>query len=150
MKIEEAISQTKPFRNSRQKAVANIIYTNNWVQEQIKKELKPYGITMQQYNVLRILKGANQPISTSVIRDRLLDKMADTSRMVERLCQKGLVQRNACKYDKRLVDVSISSGGEQLLDRLSALNPSFDKVLENLSEEEAEALSKLLDKARGG
>ena len=58
MRIEEAIHQTKPFRNARHKATVNIIYTNNWVQEQIKCELKPYGITMQQYNVLRVLKGA--------------------------------------------------------------------------------------------
>ncbi|MCB0593388.1 MAG: MarR family transcriptional regulator [Lewinellaceae bacterium] len=150
MRIEEAIQQTKPFRNARHKAIVNIIYTNNWVQEQIKSELKPYGITMQQYNVLRVLKGAGNPISTSVIRERLLDKMADTSRMVERLYQKGLVLRSSCKFDKRLVDVSISPEGEKLLSGLKNINPGLDEILAGLTEEEAEMLSGLLDKARGG
>ena len=149
MRIEEAIQQTKPFRNARHKAIVNIIYTNNWVQEQIKSELKPYGITMQQYNVLRVLKGAGNPISTSVIRERLLDKMSDTSRMVERLYQKGLVLRSSCKFDKRLVDVSISPEGEKLLSGLKKINPGLDEILAGLTEEEAEMLSGLLDKARG-
>ena len=149
MRIEEAIQQTKPFRNARHKAIVNIIYTNNWVQEQIKSELKPYGITMQQYNVLRVLKGAGNPISTSVIRERLLDKMSDTSRMVERLYQKGLVLRSSCKFDKRLVDVSISPEGEKLLSGLKNINPGLDEILAGLTEEEAEMLSGLLDKARG-
>lgn len=150
MRIEEAIQQTKPFRNAWHKATVNILYTNNWVQEQIKNELKPYGLTMQQYNVLRVLKGAGKPISTSVIRERLLDKMADTSRMVDRLHQKGLVLRKACKHDKRLVDVSISPQGEKLLASLKNINPDLDLILNNLSEEEAETLNRLLDKARGG
>ncbi len=149
MRIEEAIQQTKPFRNSWHKAIVNILYTNNWIEEQIKTELKPYGITMQQYNVLRVLKGAGKPISTSVIRERLLDKMADTSRMVDRLHQKGLVLRKACNHDKRLVDVSISPEGEKLLASLKAVNPGLDDILRNLTEEEAEILNNLLDKARG-
>ncbi|MCB0578144.1 MAG: MarR family transcriptional regulator [Phaeodactylibacter sp.] len=149
MRIEDAIQQTRPFRNARHKATVNIIFTNNWIQEQIKIELKPYGITMQQYNVLRVLKGAKGPISTSVIRERLLDRMADTSRMVDRLHQKGLVLRQVCKHDKRLVDVSISPEGEKLLAGLKNINPGLDGILDNLTEEEAELLSGLLDKVRG-
>ena len=149
MRIEEAIHQKKPFRNARHEAIVNIIYTNNWVQEQIKCKLKPHGITIQQYNVLRVLKGAGGPISTSVIRERLLDKMADTSRMVDRLYQKGFVLRNECEYDKRLVDVSISPEGEKLLASLKGINPGLDNILANLAEEEAQLLSELLDKARG-
>ncbi len=149
MRIEEAIQQTRPFRNSWHKAAVNLIYTNNWMQEQIRARLKPYGITMQQYNVLRVLKGAGIPISTSAIRGRLLDKMADTSRMVDRLYQKGLVERNECAHDKRLVDVSLAPAGEQLLENLQAINPGMDQILYNLSETEAELLSELLDKARG-
>ncbi|MCA9377284.1 MarR family transcriptional regulator, partial [Candidatus Dojkabacteria bacterium] len=98
----------------------------------------------------RVLKGAGNPISTSVIRERLLDKMADTSRMVERLYQKGLVLRSSCKFDKRLVDVSISPEGEKLLSGLKNINPGLDEILAGLTEEEAEMLSGLLDKARGG
>ncbi|MCO6491072.1 MAG: MarR family transcriptional regulator [Phaeodactylibacter sp.] len=149
MRIEDAIQQTRPFRNARHKATVNIIFTNNWIQEQIKTELKPYGITMQQYNVLRVLKGAKGPISTSVIRERLLDRMADTSRMVDRLHQKGLVLRQVCNHDKRLVDVSISPEGEKLLAGLKSINPGLDGILDNLTEEEAELLSGLLDKIRG-
>ena len=84
-----------------------------------------------------------------MIRERLLDKMADTSRMVDRLYQKGFVLRNECEYDKRLVDVSISPEGEKLLASLKGINPGLDNILANLAEEEALLLSELLDKARG-
>ena len=125
-----------------------MIYTTNWITDQIKKLLKPFGITMQQYNVLRILRGAGEPISTSVIRDRMLDKMSDTSRMVDRLHQKGLVNRRACPSDKRLVDVSLSDKGEALLKRLDQINEDLDQIPEKLSADEAETLSQLLDKMR--
>lgn len=149
MKIEEAIRQKKPFRNPYQKAVVNLIFTTNWLTDHIRTHLKPYGITMQQYNVLRILRGAGKPISTSDIRDRLLDKMADTSRMVDRLCQKGLVVRSVCPGDKRLVDVTLSDAGEALLAKLDQQDDAMDKALQRLSETEAEQLSALLDKIRG-
>ncbi len=149
MKIEEAIRQKKPFRNPYQKAVVNLIFTTNWLTDHIRTHLKPFGITMQQYNVLRILRGAGKPISTSDIRDRLLDKMADTSRMVDRLCQKGLVVRSVCPGDKRLVDVTLSDAGEALLAKLDQQDDAMDKALQRLSETEAEQLSALLDKIRG-
>lgn len=149
MKIEEAIRQKKPFRNAYQRAVVNLIYTTNWLTDNLRMHLKPFGITMQQYNVLRILRGAGKPISTSDIRERLLDKMADTSRMVDRLCQKGLVERSTCHNDKRLVDVKLSDKGGQLLDQIDAQNHSMDDLIRLLSEEEANQLSELLDKIRG-
>ena len=149
MTIEEAIKQTKPFRSNKHKAAVNIIYTHNWLSSQIKTQLKPFGITSQQYNVLRILRGANKPISTSSIRERLLDKMSDTSRIVDRLYKKNLVHREECAHDKRLVDVSLSEDGETLLANLELLNEGIDNLLANLEEEEALLLSKLLDKARG-
>ncbi|MCB9301550.1 MAG: MarR family transcriptional regulator [Lewinellaceae bacterium] len=149
MRIEEAIQQTKPFRNGHHKVIVNLIFTSNWVQDSIKKALKPFGVTIQQYNVLRVLKGAGKPISTSTIRERLLDKMADTSRMVDRLFQKGLVLRQECEYDKRLVDISLSEAGKELLDSLKTVNPQLDAILNNLTEAEAQQLSDLLDKARG-
>lgn len=148
MKIEEAIQQRKPFRNSRQKAIINMIFTTNWVTDRIKTLLKPHGITMQQYNVLRILRGAGEPISTSEIRARMLDKMSDTSRMVDRLYQKGLVLRSPCADDKRLVDVRLSGEGQQLIDKLDCLDSEIDRVLGRLSETEADQLSNLLDKIR--
>lgn len=148
MKIEEAINQTKPFRNNRHRAMVNLIYTNNWMVDQIRAKIKPYGITMQQYNVLRVLRGAGEPISTSVIRERLLDKMADTSRMVHRLAQKNLVVRQECDHDKRLVDVSLSQEGFDLLSQLDGLNQEMDKICAGLTQKEANQLNDLLDKLR--
>lgn len=149
MKIEEAIQQKRPFRNSAQRVIVNLIYTTNWLTNHLREHLKPFGITMQQYNVLRILRGAGKPISTSDIRERLLDKMADTSRMVDRLCQKGLVIRTVCPSDKRLVDVTLSEAGEQLLAQLDQYEDQMDRAAHNLSDEEANLLSALLDKLRG-
>lgn len=149
MKIEEAIRQKKPFRNAYQRAIVNMIYTTNWLTDHLREHLKPFGITIQQYNVLRILRGAGKPISTSDIRERLLDKMADTSRMVDRLCQKGLVLRTICPSDKRLVDVTLSKEGEKLLAKLDQLDNQMDEAITNLTEDEAGKLSELLDKLRG-
>lgn len=148
MKIEDAIKQTKPFRNNRHKAMVNLIYTHNFIVDQLRSKIKPFGITMQQYNVLRVLRGAGEPISTSVIRERLLDKMADTSRMVNRLHQKGLVTRNECEHDKRLVDISLTEAGYSLLEQLDILNSDMDKIVGSITEEEATTLSNLLDKIR--
>ena len=127
----------------------NLIYTYNWTVDQIKQKLKPYGITMQQYNVLRILRGAGEPITTSVIRERMLDKMSDTSRMVDRLHMKGLVLRMTCPSDKRLVDVTLSDAGNELLSQLDQFDNQMDAILDSLSENEVRLLSDLLDKARG-
>lgn len=148
MTIEEAIQQKRPFRNAYQKVIVNLIYTQNWLKGQLQQHLKPYGITMKQYNVLRILKGADKPITTSTIRERLLDRMSDASRMVERLHQRGLVIRTTCPTDKRLVDVSLSEEGGKLLKVMSKFEGELDEITGQLSEAEAEQLSELLDKLR--
>ena len=150
MKIEDAIKQKKPFRTPHHRVIVNLIYTHNWVSDQIKAMLKAFDITQQQYNVLRVLRGAGEPISTSVIRDRLLDKMSDTSRMVDRLYQKGLVTRSSCKHDKRLVDVSLSTEGKKLLAEIDKYDDQMDGIVSgNITKEEALQLSELLDKLRG-
>ena len=149
MTIENAIQQKTPFRNEWQRVAVNLIYTSNWLTEQFKAYLKPFDITLQQYNVLRILRGAGKPLSTSDIRERLLDKMSDTSRIVERLCQKGLVARSVCPNDKRLVDVTLTPEGYSFLGKLDELDSGLDVALQNLSAEEARQLSDLLDKMRG-
>lgn len=148
MKIEEAINQ-KQFRNNWQKATLNIIYTNNWMQNQIKVFLKPYGITQQQFNVLRILRGQfPEPLTTSVIRERMLDKMSDASRIVERLHKKDLVERKTCPSDKRLVDVLITEKGLDILASIDEKSEKLDFSKTNLTEDEALLLSDLLDKLR--
>lgn len=147
MSIEKDINQTS-FRNEYQKGIINIIYTYNWLNEKMKNIFDRERITAQQYNILRILRGAGKPISTLQIRERMLDKMSDTSRIVDRLVLKGLVKKNTCKIDKRLVDISISQSGKKLLEKIDLHEKDMDAVLSNLSVDEAKTLNKLLDKIR--
>jgi DNA-binding MarR family transcriptional regulator len=147
MSIEKDINQSS-FRNEYQKGIINIIYTYNWLNEKMKKIFDREGITGQQYNIMRILRGAGKPISTLQIRERMLDKMSDTSRIVDRLVLKGLVKKNTCKDDKRLVDISISQSGKKLLEKIDLYEKDMDALLGNLFIDEAKNLNKLLDKIR--
>ena len=147
MGIEKDISQAS-FRNDFQKGIINLIYTYNWMNEKMKKVFDKEGITGQQYNILRILRGAGKPISTLQIRERMLDKMSDTSRIVDRLVLKGLAQKTVCKNDKRLVDVSISNKGKDLLEKIDLYEKDMDAILGNLTDKEAKTLNRLLDKIR--
>src|SRR5690606_2813648 len=105
MGIEQDILQAK-FRNAHQKAFINILFTNSWLTERTKAVFAEEEITPQQFNILRILRGSYpNPLSTLQIRDRMLDKMSDTSRIVDRLIVKGLVKKSVSKTDRRLVDV---------------------------------------------
>ncbi|OLY90827.1 DNA-binding transcriptional regulator, MarR family [Cnuella takakiae] len=149
MSIEQDIKQAQ-FRNNHQKAIINIIYTYNWVMERIKNLLATEDITHQQFNILRILRGSFPvPLSTLQIRERMLDKMSDTSRIVDRLVVKGLVTKSISAVDKRLVDVVISDAGQQLLKNLDARVEEMDNVVGGLNEAEAQQLSNLLDQVRG-
>ncbi|HWK06189.1 MAG TPA: MarR family transcriptional regulator [Puia sp.] len=147
MSLEKEINQRK-FRNEYQKSVINIIYTYNWLTEKINKVFDEWGITSQQFNILRILRGAGKPLSTLQIRQRMLDKMSDTSRIVDRLVKKGLVKKAVCKTDRRLVDVTISGKGKKLLEKIDAYDGQMDGIMMNLSQTEAATLNGLLDKAR--
>ena len=150
MGIEKDIHQVK-FKNARQKAMINLMYTYGWVMEHIKNFLSAEDITHQQYNILRILRGAYpEPLSTLQIRERMLDKMSDTSRIVARLVVKGLVKKVVCAKDKRLVDVTISEKGQKLLKSLDASANQLEETMNNLTEKESELLSSLLDKIRNG
>jgi DNA-binding MarR family transcriptional regulator len=147
MRIEKEIQQTS-FRNEHQKAMVNVIFTSNWLLEKMKEFLESEDITHQQYNILRILRGSNTPLSTLKIRERMLDKMSDTSRIVERLLKKGLVDKKVCANDKRLVDVTISPVGLQLLQRLDSQTGIIDSMTANLDDKDAKQLNSLLDKLR--
>ena len=150
MGIEKDIQQTK-FKNAYQKATVNLIYTVGWMRDKTKSIFDAEGITSQQFNILRILRGSfPKPISTLQIRERMLEKMSDTSRIVDRLIAKGLVKKITCKTDRRLVDVIITDKGKKLLENLDARQKEMDEVLANISEEEANILSNLLDKIRDG
>ena len=147
MSLNKDINQRK-FRNEHQKAMINMIFSYNWLMENTRKFLDHYDLTNQQFNILRILRGAGEPLSTLQIRQRMLDKMSDTSRIVERLVKKDLVEKKVCDTDKRLVDVRISQNGLDVLKRLDEKNGELDAILENLSPKEAAQLSDLLDKMR--
>ena len=148
MGLEQDIRQTG-FRNLQQKGMINLIYTYHWLMERIKHFLDEEDLTPQQYNILRILKGSYPtPLSTLQIRERMLDKMSDTSRIVDRLVLKELVDKKTSAQDKRLVDVLISEKGRTLLEKLDGRNEQLDAILGELSEEELEIINGLLDKLR--
>ena len=148
MGIEKDIHQAT-FVNARQKAMINLLYTYGWIIEKIKGVLSTEDITHQQFNILRILRGSHpQPLSTLQIRERMLDKMSDTSRIVDRLVAKELVKKAICPKDKRLVDVTITEKGENLLHRIDGQSDHIEEVMGNLTEEQANELSHLLDQLR--
>ena len=147
MSIENDIHQTK-FNSEYHKMNVNLIYTYNWAMERAKRFFEKADLTMQQYNILRILRGAGKPLSTLQIRQRMLDKMSDTSRIVDRLLKKGLVEKVICRNDRRLVDVTISEKGMALLNKLDNHTHELDSHLRYLSVDEAKTVNLLLDKLR--
>ena len=148
MKIEDEIKQAK-FKSSNQKAVVNLIFTANWLQSQLQDFFKPHGITNQQFNILRILKGQYpKTISATEIKSRMLDRNSDVSRLLERLASKGLIDKQTCPKDKRASDVLITKAGLDILTELDKRQKDMDRV-QSLSDKEAEDLSALLDKLRG-
>lgn len=150
MGIENDIQQPR-FRNAYQKASVNLIYTLGWLKEKLRLVFDEEDITLQQFNILRILRGSYpRPLSTLQIRERMLEKMSDASRIVDRLVSKGLVKKMICKTDRRLVDVLITDKGKKLLERLDLRQDEIDHVLGNLTIEDAALLSQLLDKIRHG
>ena len=147
MGIEQDIQQPN-FRNEFQKMGINLLFTANWLNEQIGKILSEEGVTQQQYNILRILRGSATPLSTLKIRERMLDKMSDTSRIVDRLIAKELVVKNTCEKDKRLVDITLSPKGLDLVDQLDQLNDRIDDLLKGINASEAATMNQILDKIR--
>jgi DNA-binding MarR family transcriptional regulator len=127
----------------------NLIYTYGWVIERIKIILAEEDITHQQFNILRILRGSfPTPLSTLQIRERMLDKMSDTSRIVDRLVMKGLAKKTTCAKDKRLVDVMITDKGQKLLKKIDTASDHVEMIMGNLTDKDAALLSNLLDKIR--
>ncbi len=147
-RIEEVIKQ-KQFKSEYQKLVTNIFYTNSWLNLSLREVLKPYQLSMQQYNLLRILRGQHpKPVSVNLLIDRMLDKTSNASRLVEKLRLKDLVERKECGHDRRKVDILITQNGLDLLAELDQSITQFETKLMSLSEEEALLLNNLLDKLR--
>lgn len=148
--IEKLISQ-KNFRSEYHKGMVGLIFVGNWMVSQHQQFFKRFDITMQQYNILRILRGQHPGTANiNLLKDRMLDKMSDVSRLVERLRKAELVDRKSCESDRRAVDVIITQKG---LDLLNAIDEQIDELQEgmtsSLSEKEVQQLNKLLDKFLG-
>lgn len=146
--IQTEIKQSK-FQSEFSKLMINIIFTGNWLSASHARGMKKYGISTSQYNILRILRGQYpNPATINIISERMLDRMSNTSRLVEKLREKGYLERKTCSSDRRAVDILITEKGKQLLTTLDPLMTSLEEPLRNLSAEEAYQLNDLLDKIR--
>ena len=134
------------FPNNKVKALLNIIYTSNWINSKQNDFFKPFGISPQQYNILRILRGANEAISVQTIKDRMLERAPNATRLMDKLCAKEMIERIACPNDRRVVHIKITKQGLKLLKQID--EDFKDDVLKNLTLKEASTLSDLLDKIR--
>ncbi len=146
---EDKRTSSPIYTNQYERLRANVVYSAGWLRHQMAAVLTPFEVTVQQFNILRILQNqAPEGISTLQIRKRMLDKMSDTSRLVDRLQKKGLVDKVTAERDKRLVEVTITPSGLQLLEQIQTHISNPEVATLNLDEEEVEQLNALLDKMR--
>jgi DNA-binding MarR family transcriptional regulator len=134
------------FPNNKVKALLNIIYTANWISTKQNKFFKPFGISPQQYNILRILRGATEPLKVQSIKERMLERSPNATRLMDKLCDKNYIERISCPEDRRVVHIQIREGGLEILKNID--KQIKGDYIENLTEDEASILSDLLDKIR--
>jgi len=150
LKIEEEINQSK-FNSAQEKAIVNIIFTANAVEDSFKKSLKMHGISLPQYNVLRILKGRKDGYATcGDLKDVMLDKNPDVTRLCDKLVLKKLIIRTNNKNNRRQILLRISEKGLQTLEEISPLFATVNNQLNSIPSEKLEQLSDLLDEIRDG
>jgi DNA-binding MarR family transcriptional regulator len=147
MEISKIINAS--FKSSKQKAVVNLRYTANFIGNIQHNYISKFDLSMPQFNILRILRGANDALSVNVIRDRMVEKSPNTTRLLDKLLDKNLIIRVRCEEDRRVVYVKITQAGLALLTEIDNDKNSKLDFVGNLTEEEAEQLSSLLDKFRG-
>jgi DNA-binding MarR family transcriptional regulator len=148
MKLEDAIKQTA-FKSEEERLVINLVYTTGWLSSEQNRFFKRFQISSQQYNVLRILRGQYpNPASVGLIQERMLDKMSNASRLIEKLKQKKLIKRSECSKDRRQVDVLVTQEGLLLLEEIDKLSIEMNSVCDALNVKEKNTLNELLDKLR--
>lgn len=149
MRIEDEIQQ-RSFKNEFQKLNINVLFTAAWLNQQTTQLLKPYKISWQQFNILRILRGQHpEPLTVKTLTTRMIDKMSNTSRLVEKLRQKGYVERSECTEDRRRVDIIITDNGLKVVSEASEiLEQTVNTFFEHVSEGEAAQVNKVLDQMR--
>ncbi len=150
MKLQDELKMKK-FASEYHRASLNIMFTGFWLSEQFNEVLKPFAISEQQFNVLRILRGQNEKaINLLSVQERMIQKMSNATRLVEKLKKKGYVERKICEVNRRQVDISITDKGLQLLEELDAKVKLYEaKIFKNINEKEAKLIADLLDKLRG-
>ena len=148
MNIEEVIKQPK-FKDEHERAHINLMYTANWMSSNYHQTLKPFDISSQQFNILRILRGQNgKPASLKLLTERMLDKMSNTSRLVEKMLAKELLKREICPENRRQVEIVLTEKGMKVCNEVSKKVDEIRKGSIKISENEAMELNRILDKMR--
>lgn len=148
MKLEDEIKQ-KSFKTPYHRMMVNIMFTGNWIQKDLASQLRKFDLSLQQHNVLSILKGQYpNPCTLGLIQERMLDRESNATRLVDKLMQKGLVNRCQCAENRRQVDIVITEAGLKLLEKTNAISEHIQDKYSNLTIEEATLLGNLLDKLR--
>ncbi|TVQ73774.1 MAG: MarR family transcriptional regulator [Balneolaceae bacterium] len=147
--IQEKETATTRYRNDRHKAVANFLFTYSNVTSRLQKMLSEHQLSLQQFNILRILQRRHpQPSCNCTIRKQMLDARSDITRIVDRLVKEGLAVRESCSNDRRKVNITITKKGLDLLTRLDYLNDKMDGIMACLTDGQVAELNRLLDKIR--
>lgn len=149
-RIEEAINQPR-FKSDYHKMMVNLLYTSNWLRDRQMKIFRPYGILPQHFNIMRILKGRDpKPASAGEIKEVMLDKAPDLTRLVDKLVHLELVDRRLCPENRRRMEIFLTDKGRGILQELNMkVNAMEKEYSRNLTSEEAAKCSELLDKLRG-
>lgn len=138
------------FDSEQHKALLNVMFTANWMRSRLSELYRPFGISTQQYNILRILRGAKARMKMQSVKERMIDRAPNATRLTDKLIAKGLVMRERCEEDRRVVYVSISDPGLEMLTQVDRNNKALMKRMEStLSDEDAAALNDILDRWRG-
>jgi DNA-binding MarR family transcriptional regulator len=149
MRIEDEIQQ-KDFKDDHRRMVVNLLFTNNWLNQQFIPFFKQFGLTLQQHNVLSIVRGQQpRPVCFGELQERMVDRNSNVTRLVDKLIEKGYVTRDICQANRRMIEVRLTPKGMDLLSQIDEQMPAFFKRFHNLTQEEAVLVSKLLDKLRG-
>jgi len=149
MALEQDIKQSK-FRDDHEKAAINVLYTASWLSNKNALRLRPHGITSEQFNVLRILRGSYpNKLMLAEITSRMIDKSSNATRLVEKLRQKGLLKREICENNRRQVDITITDNGLSLLKNIDVEMEAWLTTLRSITVAEAHELNRILDKLRG-
>lgn len=147
-RIGEELKST--FESEQQQAMLNVLFTANWFRSEQVRLFKPYGISPEQYNILRILRGAKEKMNMNCVKDRMIDRAPNATRLTDKLITKGLVVRERSETDRRVVFVSISEQGSQLLKDLDVqTRGSAMRTMQHFTENDAQELNRILDAVRG-